>query len=431
VSSTGRLQRYARAAVLIVPALAVAAGAMTPAAAAPGGPVTAGAAAAAGRATTPADQFLGVSCPADRFCMGVGWYIPRDGVKRPLAETWDGSAWHITLPLMPSPAPAAVLQTVSCTSRTACLAVGNTTTNGDQGIVPGKLFAEKWDGRTWQMVPIADPGRSTLAKMSCASARSCLAVGYRVPVTGPLYRAISEHWNGTQWSYVRPRRPQRISQLLGVSCPGPRNCWAAGWTGPHQVASQRALTEHWNGTRWSTRPLPGTPRNSQLSSVACPARARCTAVGVTGFRRQLMLVEDLSGGRWRASVLSDKAVNPDNLGLDDVSCRAPRVCSAVTRYISSATGFPTWAIASRGRAGGFRFQILPATAAFDDPRDMSCSAHGCTLVGGKGSDDGQGDEFDEGTTLVRRGTGTSFAPQATPPPPQNGPKVLPIPAGSS
>jgi len=388
-------------AVLAVPALAIT-GVAT-------GPVSA--------AVTPADQFRGVSCPADRFCMGVGWYIPSDGIKRPLAETWDGSAWHITFPLVPSPAPAAVLQSVSCVSRTSCLAVGDTNTSGDNGPVFGKLFAEKWDGRTWRMAPIADPGRATLAKMSCASARSCFAVGYRFPVTGALYQAISEHWNGKRWSYVRPRRPQRLSQLLGVSCPGPRNCWAAGWTGNPLTVAERALIEHWNGTRWSTRPLPGTPRNSELHSVACPARTRCTAVGVTGFSRPRMLVEDLRAGRWRASVLSRKAVNPGNLGLDDVSCRTPRLCSAVTRYISVANDTLTWAIASRGRIGGFRFQILPGTAAFDDPRDISCSAHGCTLVGGKRSNDGRGDQFDIGTTLVWRGTGTSFAPQSTPPPP--------------
>jgi len=142
VSSTGRLRRYVRAAVLIVPAVAVAAGAMTPAVAAPVSPVTAGAAVAAGQAVTPADQFRGVSCPADRFCMGVGWYIPSDGIKRPLAETWDGSAWHITFPLVPSAAPAAVLQSVACVSRTSCLAVGDTNTSGDQGPVFGRLFAE-------------------------------------------------------------------------------------------------------------------------------------------------------------------------------------------------------------------------------------------------------------------------------------------------
>jgi hypothetical protein len=420
VRSTGWLRRYVQAAALIVPAAAVAAGVMTPAAAAPVSPVTAAAArqAVTQQAVTPADQFLGVSCPADRFCLGVGWYIPADGIKRPLAERWDGSAWHITFPLVPSPAPASVLQAVSCVSRTSCLAVGDTNTSGDHGPVFGKLFAETWNGRTWRMVPVADPGRATLAKVACASARSCFAVGYRTTVTG-ADRAISEHWNGTQWSYVRPRRPQPLSQLLGVSCPGPRNCWAAGWTGTRQAVSKRALIEHWNGVRWSTRPLPGTPRSSVLRSVACPARGRCTAVGVAvGFNRQRMLVEDLSGGRWHASVLSHRAVNPGNLGLDDVSCRARRVCSAVTRYISVANDTLTWAIATRGRAGGFRFQLLPARVAFDDPRDLSCSAHGCTLAGGQGSSDGRGDSFDIGSTLAwRSGPGLSFAPQKTPPPP--------------
>src|SRR6185312_6485531 len=116
----------------------------------------------------------------------------------------------------------------------------------------------------------------------------------------------------------RPRRPQPLSQLLGVSCPGPGNCYAAGWTGTLPAVSQRALIEHWNGTRWSTRPLPGTPRNSALRSVACPARGRCTAAGAASLDSPRMLVADLRGGHWSASVLSRKAVNPGNLGLDDV-----------------------------------------------------------------------------------------------------------------
>jgi hypothetical protein len=71
---------------------------MIPVAAAPVGSVTV---VAGGRVVTPADQFRGVSCPVDRFCLGVGWYIPADGVKRPLAGRWDGSAWRIVFPLVP------------------------------------------------------------------------------------------------------------------------------------------------------------------------------------------------------------------------------------------------------------------------------------------------------------------------------------------
>ena len=43
---------------------------------------------------------------------------------------------------------------------------------------------------------------------------------------------------------------------------------------------------------------------------------------------------------------------------------------------------------------------------------------GGALVGGKGSSDGRGDQFDIGSTLAwRSGPGLSFAPQTTPPPP--------------
>jgi hypothetical protein len=68
--------------------------------------------------------------------------------------------------------------------------------------------------------------------------------------------------------------------------------------------------------------------------------------------------------------------------------------------------------------GGFRFQILALSVAVDDPYGLSCSAHGCTLVGGKNDNDGRGGPFDGGSTLAwRSGPGTSFAPQVTPPPP--------------
>jgi hypothetical protein len=207
------------------------------------------------------------------------------------------------------------LAMAACVSRTSCLAVGDTNTSGDHGPVFGKLFAEKWNGSTWRMVPVADPGRAILAKVSCASARSCFAVGYRTTVTG-ADRAISEHWNGTKWSYVRPRRPQPLSQLLGVSCPGPRNCYAAGWTGTRYSVSQRALIEHWDGARWSTRPLPGTPpeeseavRNLAARPVAprlpaapdrsWPAWALAAVAVLTGSLAVLGLAETVLAWLWQ------------------------------------------------------------------------------------------------------------------------------------
>src|SRR5690349_8441890 len=60
----------------------------------------------AAQASTPADQFLGVSCRTSRSCVAVGWYIPADGIKRPLAGHRDGASWHLGFPRVPRGAAA-------------------------------------------------------------------------------------------------------------------------------------------------------------------------------------------------------------------------------------------------------------------------------------------------------------------------------------
>jgi hypothetical protein len=343
----------------------------------------------------------------------VGWYIPADGIKRPLAGRWDGESWHLGFPLVPGGAAASELRAVSCTGLSACLAIGDT---GAGGAGSGKLFAERWNGSTWRMVPIADPGRAVLTAMSCPSAQSCFAAGYR-----SSNKAITERWNGRKWSLVTPRRPRPNSQLLGVSCPGPRNCFASGWSeGTSFTAKQHALIEHWDGNRWSTRPLPGTPSGSQLESVSCPTGTRCTAVGTSetsggAFRMQ---VNDLKAGRWTARQLSSKTLDPGDPGLSSVSCVEPHVCSAVLTVGNISGDFNDWGFASRGAAGGWHFQKVASHFPTDTPRGMSCAPGGvCMMVGGKGDDQGRGGVSDVGSTLTWRGSGTSFAPVTTPPPP--------------
>ena len=374
------------------------------------------AAVAAPQAFTPADQFHGVSCRTSRFCMGVGWYIPSDGIRRPVAGRWDGSSWHLLFPPGRSGGPGSELNLVSCLGPSDCLAIGDTAPAAGEAFDPraGKLFAERWNGHTWRRVPISAPARTDLNAMSCATAHSCFAVGDRRTKANRSL-ALTEHWNGQRWSPVTPVRPQPQSLLLGVSCPGLRSCYASGWSSPRQTSSaQRALVEHWNGARWSTQPLPGLPRNSELASVSCPSGARCTAVGAGGGRNFHMLVGNLNRGRWTVSQPANQKV-ANNPSLGNVSCRAGRVCSAIVSYILNDT--LEWAFASRGATGGWHFQV-PGDVQTDTPWSLSCAPGGtCMLVGAKGDNSGRGDHEDIGSILAWRGSGTSFAPVTTPPPP--------------
>jgi len=153
-------------------------------------------AAAAPAPVTPADQFRGVSCTSDQFCMGVGWYIPSDGIKRPLAEQWNGFRWQILFPPVRRGAAGSELTAVSCLGPSVCLAVGDTTAaENSSGPDPdaGKLFAERWNGSTWRMVPITYPKGTSLRAVSCARVASCFAVGELTGSGGALAeKAVTE-----------------------------------------------------------------------------------------------------------------------------------------------------------------------------------------------------------------------------------------------
>ena len=147
------------------------------------------------------------------------------------------------VPRVPRGAAASELRAVSCTGPSACLAIGDT---GAGGAGSGKLFAERWNGSTWRMVPIADPGRAVIPAMSCTSAKSCFAAGYR-----SSDKAITERWNGQKWSLVTPRRPRPDSQLLGVSCPGKRDCFAIDLRRPIGARSSSCVS--WSRASSSVR----------------------------------------------------------------------------------------------------------------------------------------------------------------------------------
>ncbi|MBV8915957.1 MAG: hypothetical protein JOZ05_23315, partial [Acetobacteraceae bacterium] len=110
-----------------------------------------------------------------------------------------GPSWSIT----PTPNPSGatgVLRAVSCTAANACTAVGTSTAFGH----PLQALAESWNGTSWTIQPTnpAFTSSDTLFNgVSCTSASACLAVGQ---VAG---FAISERWNGKTWNLM-PAMPK-------------------------------------------------------------------------------------------------------------------------------------------------------------------------------------------------------------------------------
>jgi len=135
---------------------------------------------------------FGVSCKPATACIAVGSHRTKANTDVTLAEAWNGKRWVIDYP--PNPATPSSLSGVSCTSAAACTAVGSYSSSAET-TVP---LAEAWNGKTWTIEPtpkLAGTGDFELSGVSCTSATACTAVG-----RGPAGATLAEAWNGKKWT---------------------------------------------------------------------------------------------------------------------------------------------------------------------------------------------------------------------------------------
>ena len=268
------------------------------------------------------DSLLAVSCTSSSACMAVG--KDPEGVGA-FAERWDGWHWLEEPPINPSSQglnPPG-LDGVSCTSVGACLAVGEyERVLCDSCFSETLPLAERWSGGRWSLTstPRASPTdtETVFNAISCASPIWCVAVGYRTS-SSPTRKPLIETWNGRRWSVQKTSEP--AGALDGVSCTSRRACTAVGYAlvGP--------LAERWDGRHWVTQNTPNLhDAESGFSAVSCSSDAACTAVGEDKALQPL--VERWAGSRW--SIQAAPQV-PDGLwrGLRGVSCRSRLSCIAV------------------------------------------------------------------------------------------------------
>jgi hypothetical protein len=164
----------------------------------------------------------GVSCVSASFCEVVG-----GGPSGENAAVWNGSTWTA----QPTPGGAGeVLTAVSCLTPASCEAVGELVNQGNS-----LTLAEAWNGSAWTVQSTPNPSgieASTLNSVSCTSASACTAVGYYHPPNLGPFSTLAEVWDGTAWSLrSTPNRFNAGQNLLnGVSCGASHVCTAVGQT---------------------------------------------------------------------------------------------------------------------------------------------------------------------------------------------------------
>ena len=257
-----------------------------------------------------------VSCTSTTFCVAAGQLVSADtnnqfvGV-RALLEQWNGTAWSIVTSPTPRGSLSSSLFGVSCTSPSACFAVGNQSLKirppGLLSIGPVTL-TERWDGKTWSVVasPTAQIGEgATLESVSCTSRTSCVAAGSYLEGGAGRPGLLTERWNGKSWSLLTNPVPRRAyTDLPGVSCTGTTSCMTAGYSSHSWAAGSdsAALTERWNGKTWSiVASRTAGARYSSLDAISCAKATSCVAVGHSSASlvgAYKALIEQWDGTKW-------------------------------------------------------------------------------------------------------------------------------------
>jgi len=262
-------------------------------------------------------------------------------VGQPLAERWNGTRWSVVpIPHLPG-AQATFLNSISCTSASACTAVAGVVSASGRLVT----MAERWNGTRWRIQPTPNPAGTRGAELSgvdCTGPSACTAVGAAVDSAGdPVGPALAERWNGTRWSIQPAPNPSAPGGgiLNWVACPSPSACEAVGAAVDASGNPLATLAERWNGTRWSIQPTPNPAgvQGPRLEGVACTSPSACTAVG--GSFANASLAERWTGTKWAIQASPNPAGQIFDLMLWTVACPRPLHCMAVGKYASFAPQF--------------------------------------------------------------------------------------------
>ena len=300
-------------------------------------------------AGTTSPVLRGVSCTSPSACTAVGFAQSATGVITTLAERWNGSTWEIQPTPNPVGSSISLLYGVSCTSSSTCIATGE---------FDSQTLAERWDGRTWEILPTPNPSATfnEFRAVSCTSANACTAVGDYSASTA--VQTLAERWNGRNWEIQPTPSPAAAgySTLLGVSCAKRRACTAVG-TYFDRTGAEFMLAEGSHRSTWEIQPIanPADATRSSLSGVSCLTRRACTAVGSydtsppgtgTAFAGNATLAERSHGSSWEIQPTPNPATTT-TINLAGVSCATLRTCTAV-----GVNGIPSGVTLAEGFSSG-------------------------------------------------------------------------------
>jgi hypothetical protein len=233
------------------------------------------------------------------------------------AAAADWSIQPVPLPLRPA---STELSGVSCLSTSDCIAVGVAYVNATGDSIP---LVEHWNGTSWSIerapTPPLNAGGGALWGVSCTSSSACVAVGSFGPGGGPLF----ERWEGRGWSvqddYGSDNHSDYYVEVFGSRRPGR---WSLR---PHpNIACSNSNDEGGeDGLAAVSCGSSSGATDARLTSLSSVSPASCVAVGTYANRasRSFTPAESLASTPHRSDEHGDTNCHQSGAGRSDRSLR--------------------------------------------------------------------------------------------------------------
>jgi hypothetical protein len=193
-----------------------------------------------------------VSCPTSTTCEVVGSWDSSMGSSEVVGRSSNGGAsWTDQTPRMGYPSTG--LDSISCTSKLDCTAVGSVSSCvGPLGcrrnnLPVGGLVIRTSDGGSRWMGQVVPRTVRDLLSVWCVSTNDCQAIG----LDGER-DAVAIHTTNGGSSWSTGSFPSNTATLESVSCQSAKVCLAVGWHGggPNQLFEVFRTSD--GGVKWSS-----------------------------------------------------------------------------------------------------------------------------------------------------------------------------------
>jgi hypothetical protein len=271
----------------------------------------------------------------------------------------------------------------SCLGSNRCVIVGGTEYTGSSKTEVGRHTSSGWHFST------GASGSGFLSDVKCLSTDWCMAVGWRENSGTTSTKALAERWNGSSWSTVpMPSTSEQYTVPEEVSCTSKDSCMAVGQKLNASSYARALFAERWNGTSWSlvgitTPTYPNAKVYTVPNEVTCDS-STCYLVGyyhplLSGRAPQFPFLESWNGSSWSLRKLP-KSVLSSFQWFNDISCLSTTNCWIVGTGTASNTGPAAAAVHYDGSA--FSAETTPRPGTNSQLDAVGCVANAdCVAIG--------------------------------------------------